>query len=276
LHAQDGWERFRISEGRSSSSDGAKNSPTPARDGLPADVDDGETIRAGPTGNASEHRAPPPADADHPPDPLHPAWWPPLTPLIEEPPPPAAAAARANAGDLIDRALFHAETTAACQCRHIAPPPPPRDSHRLWGAPAEDTGTGRASLGWIGRPDGAQGGPLPGPWPKDSDEPSFKFAPWPPGSSFAVPAGGAAEPHTGAPHPAFAAAGSAGSRRGPAEAAAANLKAAAECGQARRERLALLADEAEDGARLWRGWGTPGGGLLPGWGGAECPPRRRI
>ncbi len=200
--------------------------------------------------NPAQH-ALPFADTDTSADPfLQTAWWPSLTPLLEEP--PSLATARVNAGDLIDRALFHAETTAACQ--HSVPSLTSRDGRLLWGAVAEITEAGppHSNAGWHG-PLAA----LPGPWENDPNEFRFKIAHWRSTSADDEAVGGVA-PHMAAPHPAWAAAGGADWHRGPTETAAA--KEAAERGQMRWERLAMLADEAEDGARLgWR-WGLPGCG----------------
>ena len=137
---------------------------------------------------------PPLADLDTLPDPLlHASWWPPLAAPIEQQ--PSLATARVNAGDLIDRALFHAETTAACW--HSVPPPPSRGDLQS-AAAAENPGGGRphACPGWHAPPFAA----MPAPWASGASEACFRAAPWRPRSSDAVAAGGAdCAPHPGAP-----------------------------------------------------------------------------
>jgi hypothetical protein len=249
-----------LSQGQSTCIDPTKT-PSPAW----SDDEDTDITRSASDNQAAPHppqHAPPSDDAEASPGSLlHAAWWPPLIPLVEEPP-SQAAACPANAGDLIDRALFHAEKTATC--RPGAPlPPSARDDRLLW--PGGAAAAGAVGWGFVGR----LGASLPGPW-DIGPESYFNFAPRLPRVAAPTAADGVDAAHPGASHVAWAAAGGAESAADRQWEAA----QAAELGQRRWGRFALLAaggpaDEAEDGARLCWEWGAPGW-EPPGWAGAEC------
>ena len=99
-----------------------------------------------------------------------------MTPLEGMVEPSAQDAMRAApVGDLIDRALFHAEAAAAC--RRGAPPPPVEANRLLWGAAAEVNVSSAGlphscalGLACVRIPDGIAGAALPESWKSNSED----------------------------------------------------------------------------------------------------------
>ncbi len=158
--AQDGW--LESSQEWQNISDCAESLHDPGC--LTENEEDTNAAESTPDNHASPHWHAPSTDhAEAAPGLLHDAWWPQLTPLAGMEEPIAQDATRAaNAGDLIDRALFHAEAAAAC--RRGSPPPPALPDHLLWDAVAEDTVTGAGlqhscafGLGFARIPDARRG-----------------------------------------------------------------------------------------------------------------------